>query len=1102
MSSPINEYLSAIKKLYTDGKATEHSYRPALKDLIEALDSTVSATNEPKREKCGAPDYIVTRKQIPVGYIEAKDVGVDLNKVEKGSDKDDQLERYLGQLENLILTDYLEFRFFRYGKKVHTVVLATVEKGKIVLKGDGSEAEQAIREFLAFKGQTIKSAEQLAKMMAHKAQLMRNVIYRALVSEDKAEKSPLREQLEAFQKILIHDMDEKQFADMYSQTIAYGLFAARLHDDTLEDFSRQEARDLVPKSNPFLRTLFDHILGANVDERIIWIVDALIDVFRACDIRALIESFGKAKNAVHTDPMIHFYETFLAEYDPHLRKSRGVYYTPEPVVDFIVRAVDDILISEFDLPQGLADTSKVTVEVPVQGSKGTQKKSVHRVQILDPATGTGTFLARVVEQIHSKFEGQEGIWSNYVEEHLKPRVNGFEILMAPYAMCHLKLDILLQKTGYKPNGKNGRFHVYLTNALEEAHPDTGTLWISELSKEASAANEVKRDTPVMVVLGNPPYSGISTNKGEWITKLIEDYKYVAGVHFGEKKHWLQDDYVKFIRYGEHFIEKNGSGILAFINNHSFIDNPTFRGMRWHLLKTFDKIYVLDLHGNSKKKERTPDGSNDENVFDIQQGVAIILLVKTGKKKKDVLGNVHRLDLWGEREKKNSILIKRALGSTKFERIKPDAPFFFFSGISIEGRTEYDAGINLQLLFPEMTIGFVTARDSINVGFTEKELMQNINFIVTETEAEIRNKFSLGDKDARDWTVPTAKKDAIANIQIVRPTTCAYRPFDNRMTFYTGNSRGLYASPQRKIMQHLLNRNNIALTLTRTIEGDRQFADAFLFNNIVQLHSLSIKEVNSLAPLYLYSESKPTDMFGASPPTPLHNVERGAKARGSKGKDTLSPPLHVMERGPGGEVPNLNPEIVAAIAGKIALKFEDDGASAALSDRRKRPTKTFAPIDLLDYIYGVLHSPNYREKYKEFLKIDFPRVPYPTSAKEFWAFAELGGELRALHLMESPKLTKPITKFSVSGSNEVEKISFEPTAKGLGKVFINKDQFFDNVPEVAWSFYIGGYQPAQKWLKDRKGRTLTTDDVMHYQKIIVALTETARVMGEIEKVKKF
>lgn len=257
-------------------------------------------------------------------------------------------------------------------------------------------------------------------------------------------------------------------------------------------------------------------------------------------------------------------------------------------------------------------------------------------------------------------------------------------------MCHLKLDILLQKTGYKPNGKNGRFHVYLTNALEEAHPDTGTLWISELSKEASAANEVKRDTPVMVGAGESPYSGISTNKGEWITKLIEDYKYVAGVHFGEKKHWLQDDYVKFIRYGEHFIEKNGSGILAFINNHSFIDNPTFRGMRWHLLKTFDKIYVLDLHGNSKRQEN-PDGSNDENVFDIQQGVAIILLVKTGKKKKDVLGNVHRLDLWGEREKKNSILIKRALGSTKFERIKPDAPFFFFSGISIEGRDPIRCG---------------------------------------------------------------------------------------------------------------------------------------------------------------------------------------------------------------------------------------------------------------------------------------------------------------------------------------------------------------------------------------------------------------------------
>jgi predicted helicase len=1073
MSSPISEYITAINKLYTGGRATEHSYRPALRDLIEVLGDGITATNEPTREKCGAPDYIVTRKQIPVGYIEAKDIGVDLDKVEKGSDKDDQLARYLQQLENLILTDYLEFRFYRYGKKVHAVTLAAVEKGKVVLQGQPAEFESAIREFLAFKGQTIKSAEQLAKMMAQKAQLMRNVIYRALISEDKNEKSPLREQLEAFQKILIHDMDEKQFADMYSQTIAYGLFAARLHDETLEDFSRQEARDLVPKSNPFLRQLFDNILGADVDERIIWIVDALIDVFRATDVRAIVTSFGKAKNAAQNDPMIHFYETFLAEYDPALRKSRGVYYTPEPVVDFIVRAVDDILINEFDLPQGLADTSKIQIEVPARGGKGKEKKSVHRVQILDPATGTGTFLARVVEQIHSKFEGQEGIWSNYVEEHLKPRLNGFEILMAPYAMCHLKLDLMLQKTGYKPGNKNSRFHVYLTNALEEAHPDTGTLWATWLSREASDANEVKRETPVMVVLGNPPYSGHSTNNGEWIQKLLEAYKQEPGGGKLQERNpkWLNDDYVKFIRYGEHFVEKNGSGILAFINNHSFLDNPTFRGMRWHLLNTFDKIYVLDLHGNAKKKETAPDGSNDENVFDIQQGVSINLFVKTGKKKKGNLGKILQADLHGERESKYQKLTKKTIKTLGFEAMEASAPMYYFVAKDFSLGKIYEAGISIAQLFPVNSVGFVTSRDHFVIDISVTQLENRIRDFFAMPISEIQEQYALSENSSFKISEVRQSAQKFESNAIHR---VSYRPFDERYVYFSDE---FIERSRHEVMNHLLSKRNIAINYCKQFKTGDDFYHLFLAKNIFEscIVSNRTSEITYGAPLYLYPEAK-ADMFTA-------------------------PPL-LQERGPEGEVPNLNPEIVAQIAEKIGLKFEDDGVAAALADRRKRPTKSFAPIDLLDYIYGVLHSPNYREKYKEFLKIDFPRVPYPESAKEFWAFAELGGELRALHLMQSPKLSKLITKFSVSGSNEVEKIIFEPTAKGVGKVFINKDQFFDGVPEVAWSFYIGGYQPAQKWLKDRKGRALSADDVLHYQKIVVALTETARVMGEIEKMKRF
>ncbi|MCB0605739.1 MAG: N-6 DNA methylase, partial [Saprospiraceae bacterium] len=410
--------------------------------------------------------------------------------------------------------------------------------------------------------------------------------------------------------------------DVYAQTIAYGMFAARLHDPTLPTFSRQEAAELIPKSNPFLRKLFAYIAGPDIDDRIKWIVDSLVDIFLACNVEEILKNYGKATKM--DDPIIHFYETFLSEYDPKLRKARGVWYTPQPVVNFIVRAVDDILKTEFNLPQGLADTSKTKIKVDVQGKKVEQE--VHRVQILDPATGTGTFLAEAVKHIHKKFEGQQGIWSNYVENHLLPRLNGFELLMASYAMAHLKLDLLLTETGYKPT-TNQRFRVYLTNSLEEHHPDTGTLFANWLSTEANEANHIKRDTPVMCVIGNPPYSVSSSNKNEWIENLTADYK----KNLNERNiQPLSDDYIKFLRLGQYYVEKTGEGILAFISNNSFIDGIIHRKMREELMKTFDKIYILDLHGNAKKKETAPDGSIDQNVFDIMQGVSINIFVKKKK----------------------------------------------------------------------------------------------------------------------------------------------------------------------------------------------------------------------------------------------------------------------------------------------------------------------------------------------------------------------------------------------------------------------------------------------------------------------------------------
>jgi type I restriction-modification system DNA methylase subunit len=469
-------------------------------------------------------------------------------------------------------------------------------------------------------------------MMAAKAKLMADVIHKAIDEDDANNtQSELKNQYEAFKTILIHDISNAAFADIYAQTIAYGMFAARYHDPTLPTFTRHEAATLIPQSNPFLRQLFRTVAGYNLDDndgkRLLWIVEELVQIFLATDVANIMRNFGRATQ--QQDPVVHFYETFLAEYDPKLRKARGVWYTPEPVVNFIVRAVDDILKTKFNLPQGLADTSKtqITVDVHGAGKKGkTEKitKEIHKVQILDPATGTGTFLAQVVRHIYAnQFASMQGMWPQYVKEHLIPRLNGFELLMTSYAMAHLKLDMLLTETGYVNDSASDRLRIYLTNSLENDDAPDLPLF-NYLSAEANEANRIKRDAPVMVVIGNPPYSVSSSNKSDWIQDLLKDYKKDLNERNIQP---LSDDYIKFIRFGQHFIDKNGEGVLAYISNNSFIDGLIHRQMRKNLLESFDEIYILDLHGNAKKKETAPDGSKDENVFDIMQGVSINLFIK-------------------------------------------------------------------------------------------------------------------------------------------------------------------------------------------------------------------------------------------------------------------------------------------------------------------------------------------------------------------------------------------------------------------------------------------------------------------------------------------
>jgi predicted helicase len=1031
----IQDYFQDILKEFKSGHAREHSYRHAIKKLIENLNPGFEAINEPKRVKAGAPDFVILKGQTPYGYGETKDLNVNLDEVEKS----DQVKRYL-VLNNLFLTNYLEFRFFLNEEKYETVKIASIENGKLVPnESEFRRLADLFVDFIHKKVPTISNAKRLAKMMADKGRLMQNVIFNVLNDEEQPE-GTIHDQYEAIKKVLIHDLSIKAFSDLYAQTITYGLFVARFNDDTPKTFSRREAEELVPKSNPFLRKLFHHISGPDLDDRLVWIVDALADVFLHTDVKEILKDFGKATE--QKDPILHFYETFLGEFDPKLKKSKGVYYTPEPVVSFIVRSVDEILKKEFNLKDGLADTTKIEVKREVQGKK--VKKNVHKVQILDPAVGTGTFLNEVIKNIHAKFKNQQGNWQNYVDEHLLPRLYGFEILMAPYTMCHLKLGLTLKQTGYKESGE--RLGVYLTNSLEEPHDKYDTLFSKWLSEESNEASRIKREAPIMIVMENPPYSVSSQNKGDWIQKLIEIYK--EGLN--EKKINIDDDYIKFIRYAQYYIDKNGEGIVAMITNNSFIDGITHRKMREELMKSFDKIYIYDLHGNAKKKETCPDGGKDENVFDIMQGVSISLFVKTRNSKK--YAKVYHSDLFGMRDQKYGQLKSNDVNEIKWKKLKPVEPYYFFVPKQFNTKIDYNLGYKIDKLFEIYSSGIETQKDRVSIKFSRKEIEEVRNDFLNMEDNTIRQKYNLK-KDGRDWKLISAINDLKDKNSKI--TDILYRPFDIRKTIYSGKTKGFLAYPRSEVMRNFIEKENLGLQIT---SKNRQASLGYFFiSKIISDRHLLDTAGDSMQvfPLYIYPDQNQQTLDQS---TARHH--------------------------------NLNPEIVKEIAEKLKLTFIDDGKGDG--------KKTFGPEDILDYIYAVLHSPSYREKYKEFLKIDFPRVPFTSDQKEFWRLVGLGRQLRELHLMKSPKLDKLITTFPKDGDCVVGKVHFEEKNETVGNVWINENQYFGKVPKVAWEFYIGGYQPAQKWLKDRKGRKLSSDEIMHYQKIIVALVETGKLMEKIDK----
>lgn len=1039
-------YREELNRQLATGSAVERSHYPALKTLIEAVASAgrtglgpvsgdgregrpagITVTIEATGEVSGIPDLKVTRGPATLGFVECKDLGAALGEVERT----EQLKRYRGALPNLVLTNFLEFRWYKGGEFVRAATLGTKdERGKVHMSGAGAEeVGLLLRDFLESEVLQVGTAADLAKRLAHQAQGLRDAARGSFQTDGK----PLESLRRAFETTLLPNLSPEDFADMYAQTLAYGLFAACFElrrEQAGAHFDRREASWLLPKTNPFLKDLFHHLVTPGMPQEVDFWLAEIESLLNHTDLSEIGRDF--AHRLGREDPVVHFYETFLREYDPKRREVRGVYYTPEPVVSYIVRSIDWLLKEKFGKRLGLADES---------------------VYILDPACGTGTFLFETIKVIHATVvrEQGKGAWNGYVREKLLPRLFGFELLMAPYTIAHMKLAIELRETGYDFAGDE-RLGIYLTNTLEEARERVQqVLGYEELEKERRDADAVKRHEEIMVVLGNPPYSVYSANKNRYIDSLMETYKHA--VRSETQIAPLADDYIKFIRFAHERIDQTGHGIVGMITNHTWLSGLIHRGMREELLRTFTRISALDLHGNSRFGERPPQGQVDENVFDIQQGVAIWFLELAPDS--DPGSKVQHDDLWGTRSSKYAALSERSVADGPWRDLTPTAPFFFFVPKDLRLQDEYDNGWRVADAFPAYVSGVQTKRDEFVIDMEREALEARMRDFgdSARSDAEVARRYRL--HDTRDWSIANARGLVRAEAQASYPIVpCVHRVFDLRFMYYSGS----VIEYPRAEMRHLLS-DNLALVSTRRIRTP-DFSHVSVAATVVNKVALSSMDDCFVFPLYLYPSEG--------------TLEVGAGRRA-----------------------NLNPQFVAEMEAKLGLRFIPDGQGDL--------TQTFGPEDVFYYAYAVFHSPTYRERYAELLKIDFPRLPLTSDRALFAKLVAKGKRLVALHLMREEGRVGERPRFPVGGEDGVERVRYveaqatDETPVPLGRVYINPKQYFEGVEKEVWEFHIGGYQVCEKWLKDRKGRKLSHDDISHYQKIVLALRETREIMREIDEI---
>lgn len=1051
MTDPFKVYFDAVKGLDIKD-ATEHTLRGALENLLNAIararNTDIKIIHEPKKDKSGkgAPDFKFKVNEAILGYLENKKIGEDLDQILKSA----QIAKYKQLSGNIIITNYLEWVWLRDGNILARETLCyQSDVGNRRAKLDPEKAEKVgklIEHFYSIPPKEIGRAKDLALALATRCHDLRDVLLEELLRQkDGHQQGRLWGLYGVFQRDVFNALEVGEFADAFAQTLAYGLFLARLNMQGKPDkITLDNAKKYIPVSFELIRELVSFLDELEKEQYLLakQPVDEILSIMNTLDLPAIHEDLtftqGQDKLSKETeeehqlfakDPYVYFYEDFLKHYDAATRKSRGVYYTPPPVVNFIIRATNNILKDTFGISKGLADRKQVTV--------------------LDFATGTGTFLIEILQQILE--DVSEGIRDQIIEQHVLKNLYGFEYLIAPYTIAHLKLSQFLHDKGYKMKGEE-RLQIYMTNTLEPISPQMN-LFLPALSKEVKQAQEIK-DKPILVITGNPPYNRKSRNNGKGILELLQLYKPDDESNIQP----LNDDYIKFIRFAHAKIEKASHGIVGVITNNTFLNGLIHRKMRNELINAFSEIYVINLHGSSFLGRYTDYYKNDENVFDIKQGVSITLLVKKQTNEHKSKGKVYYSELLGSRLSKYRRLMDFQISSPEFVNVDYegfDAQFretrwgkrftdplsFFIPNNNLGVLKEYGDFIGIGDIFGLYRSGIQTGKDDLFIQL-EHSTAEAISVDMKKlSPADFIAKYDI--KLSSGWSLSSKLKNVKPVISEV-----LYRPFDSRYIVYsTALRRSFY-----EVMKHLLDKDNIALTLPRQIALET-YQHVLCTDKIAEVCSVSseTKENHYVFPLYQYkvlNEGIPTaSLFEEADPF--------------GGKDRIE---------------NFTPTF---------RKFIDD-----------KYGKYYSPEQIIGYIYAVLHSPTYRSKYIEFLKIDFPRIPFADDTKIFEDLSKLGWQLMQAHLLKEVPVTSrvDITK----GSGLVEKMVYDESEQRL---YISKGQYFSPVPKDVWEFRIGNYQVLDKYLKSRKGRKLTLDEIENIQDVVKVLTFTITRMQKIDEIWK-